>query len=197
MQDTTQENMQVNTQANPYENSEFTATENKSNTTYEYGYDPVNPFEQLEEPPIKIKSDFFLGLIGALVGSLIGVILWVLIYKIGFIAGIAGAVTVICAMQGYKILGHALDKKGVFLSIVITIIMIYVANRISWAWEIYTVYAEDPVYKISFLEAFIGVDEVVSYSNLTGVYLKDLIIGYLLTVVAGYKDVIRAFREFD
>jgi hypothetical protein len=167
------------------------------NENVENAYEPVNPFEQFEVPPAKPESVFITGLIGAIIGSLIGVAAWVLIYKLGFIAGIAGAITAICAMKGYKILGKVLDKKGVILSIIITIVMIYIANRISWAWEIYTVYAEDPVYKISFLEAFIGVDEVVSYSNLTGVYLKDLIIGYLLTVVAGYKDVIRAFREFD
>lgn len=165
------------------------------NENVENAYEPVNPFEQFEVPPAKPESVFITGLIGAIIGSLIGVAAWVLIYKLGFIAGIAGAITAICAMKGYKILGKVLDKKGVILSIIITIVMIYIANRISWAWEIFVVYTKDFGEDITFLDAFLNVDGVVQGSDLTLVYYKDLIIGYILTACASYRNIIHAFRE--
>lgn len=75
------------------------------------------------------KSSLVAGLVGAFLGSLIGAVLWILIYKLGYIAGIAGAVTSICAMKGYAILGGHLDKKGVLGSVIIMFIAIFFANK--------------------------------------------------------------------
>lgn len=61
------------------------------------------------------KSKLVPGLVGALIGSLIGAALWILIYQLGYIAGIAGAITIICAIKGYEKLGGCLDVKGVIL----------------------------------------------------------------------------------
>ena len=78
------------------------------------------------------KSNLVAGLVGAFVGSLIGCVLWVLIYRLGYIAGIAGAVTAICALRGYELLGGHLDRKGVIISTVMMLVMIFFANRLSW-----------------------------------------------------------------
>ena len=71
------------------------------------------------------KSRLVPGLVGAFLGSLIGCALWVVIYRLGYIAGIAGAVTAICAMKGYEMLGGHLDRKGVAGSAIIMVVMIY------------------------------------------------------------------------
>ena len=70
------------------------------------------------------KSRLVPGLVGAFLGSLIGCALWVVIYRLGYIAGIAGAVTAICAMKGCEMLGGHLDRKGEAGSAFISLVMI-------------------------------------------------------------------------
>lgn len=137
------------------------------------------------------KSNLVPGLVGAMLGALIGCALWILIYKLGYIAGIAGAVTGICAMKGYAMFGKYLDKKGVIASVVVMFVMIFFANKLSWAWEIYDVYKTDG---ITFFEAYQAADEVIAYSELTTSYYMDLLIGYALTLLATYRNIINAFK---
>lgn len=138
-----------------------------------------------------LKSNLIPGIVGAILGALIGCVLWVLIYRLGYIAGIAGAVTGVCAMKGYEMFGKHLDKKGVIASIVVMLVMIFFANKFSWAWEVYDVYKVDGV---TFSEAYQATDDIIAYSELTGSYYMDLGIGYLLTLLATYKNIINAFK---
>ena len=39
----------------------------------------------------------------------------------------------VCALKGYELLGGKLTKKGVIISVVIMIVMIYVGDRVDWA----------------------------------------------------------------
>lgn len=138
------------------------------------------------------KSNMAAGLVGAFLGSLIGCVVWVLLYRLGYIAGLAGAVTGICAMKGYEMFGKHLDKKGVISCIVMMLVMIFFANKIAWSWEIFDVYS--PYYDVTFFDCFLSADEVIAESDLTVAYYGELVIGYLLTVVASYKDIIAAFK---
>lgn len=137
------------------------------------------------------KSNLVPGLVGAFLGSLIGCILWVLIYRLGYIAGLAGAVIGICAMKGYEMFGKHLDRKGVIGSVVIMVIMIFFANKIAWAWEATTALSE---YGYSFSICYRALGEILESSDLTGNYYGDLIIGYVLTLVSSYRNIISAFR---
>ena len=137
------------------------------------------------------KSNLVPGLVGAFLGSLIGCILWVVIYRLGYIAGIAGAVTGICALKGYEMFGKHLDKKGVIGSIIIMIVMIFFANKIAWSWEVYIVYSE---YGYTFSDCFRALNEIIEFSELTGSYYGDLAIGYALTALSSYRNIISAFK---
>ncbi len=137
------------------------------------------------------KSNFIAGLTGAVLGSLIGCAVWVLIYKLGYIAGLAGAITAVCAMKGYEILGGVLDKKGVAGSVIIMIIMIYGANKFAWTWDAYDSLKG---YGWSFTEVFRELDYILEESELTGGYITDLVIGYVLTAFASFKSIIAGFR---
>lgn len=155
-----------------------------------------NPYTNYESQPVAPapKSNLIAGLVGAFLGSLIGGVLWVIIYKLGFIAGLAGAVAMICAMKGYEMLGKTLDKKGVIACIIIVVITIFLANKLAWAWEIYDVYTKDFGAEMTFFDAFINADEIISYSELTFDYYKDLLIGYALTAWAAFGNVVEAFK---
>ena len=137
------------------------------------------------------KSRLVPGLVGAFLGSLIGCALWVVIYRLGYIAGIAGAVTAICAMKGYEMLGGHLDRKGVAGSAIIMVVMIYFANRLAWAWAAYSALGD---YGWGFFECFQYLGSILESSDLTGNYMGDLIIGYVLTAVCIIRPIVQAFR---
>ena len=121
------------------------------------------------------------GLVGAFLGSLIGCALWVVIYRLGYIAGIAGAVTAICAMKGYEMLGGHLDRKGVAGSAIIMVVMIYFANRLGLGLGRLLGAGR---YGWGFFECFQYLGSILESSDLTGNYMGDLIIGYVLTQCA-------------
>lgn len=174
---------------NPYESPEVDSNEFNYQTE---DSEPVNPTPtQVVEPQ---KSNFIAGLVGAFLGSLIGCVLWVIIYRLGYIAGIAGAITAICAMKGYELLGKKLDVKGVISCVVIMILMIFFANKLAWSWEIYDVFTTEYGYEITFFDAFLSADEIIKASELTSSYYKDLIIGYGLTALASFGNIVNAFK---
>ncbi len=154
----------------------------------------VGRFEQNVREKMMNKSKFVPGLIGAFVGSLIGVALWILIYKMGYIAGIAGAVAIICAMKGWEMLGGALDVKGIICSFVLSLVMIYFGHQIAVTWELVDAFKEIDI-KTDFFEVYKNMGEILEWADATGEYWSDLIIGYLLTIVVGISFVVNAFKE--
>ncbi|XCP83685.1 hypothetical protein ABXS75_11410 [Roseburia hominis] len=150
-----------------------------------------NSLQAHQQDVLSAKSNLVPGLVGALLGSLIGCALWIVIYKLGYIAGIAGAVTAICAMKGYELLGGCLDRKGVIGSVIIMLVIIYIGNKVAWSWEAYDALKE---YGYTFSDCFRGLGEILKASDLVGGYCTDLVIGYGLTLVCSYKNIINAFR---
>lgn len=138
------------------------------------------------------KSSLIPGLVGAFLGSLIGALLWIGIYKLGYIAGIAGAVTVICAFKGYEKFGGALDVKGVLLSVIISAVMIYLANNIAWAWEAYDALKD---YGYTFSETYRSLGDILAETDTTAPYYSDLAVGYFLTLVCSIGTIINALRS--
>ncbi len=138
------------------------------------------------------KGAFFPGIFGALVGALIGGALWIFIYRLGYIAGIAGAVSAICAMKGYELLGRRLDIKGIVGSVLIMIATIFLASRISWSWDMYDVLRE---YDYDFSTIFLHFSELLDMFEASGEYIKELVMGYGLTAVCSIGYIIEAFRS--
>lgn len=149
-------------------------------------------FEENKAAAGRQKSSLISGLAGAFLGAIIGAALWVGIYKLGYIAGIAGAVTVICALKGYGKFGGAMDVKGIVASVMISVIMIYFANNIAWAWEIYDVFKS---YNITFSEAYRSLHDVLVSTGSQSDYYADLGVGYFLTFVCSIGTVISEFRS--
>ena len=138
------------------------------------------------------KSNFIGGLVGALLGALIGSVVWIIIHRLGYIAGIGGLVMVICAMKGYSLLGGTLDRKGVICSVLISVVMVFLANKIAWSWE---AYSELKDYGMSFFDVFRNLEALLKEVDFMGEYIKDLGIGYLLTAVASFLYIRNALRE--
>ncbi len=152
-----------------------------------------NEFEADRQQRLANKSHVLPGLIGALLGSLVGVALWVVIYRLGYIAGIAGAVMVIMAMKGYEKFGGSLDTKGILLSSLISIVMIFISNKIAWTLEAYIAFSGEG-YQASFFELYRNLFPLLKELDITAEFYGDLAIGYFLFLLAGAGTIVNALR---
>lgn len=126
-----------------------------------------------------------LGIVGALLGSCIGVAVWVIIYKLGFIAGITGFIMAVCSFKGYEILGGRIDKKGIWISLAVSIIMLAMTEYISLGLEIHSAFSE--YYSITIFDAIRSVPDFLSESDVMAEVVKDLLYGYVFMAVASYS----------
>ncbi|MBE5958772.1 MAG: hypothetical protein E7254_07925 [Lachnospiraceae bacterium] len=133
------------------------------------------------------ESNVILGTIGAIVGSLVGVAIWIVIYRLGFIAAIAGVAIIASATKGYEILGGELDKKGVIISAVVALIMVFFANYISWCMSLYFDLKSE--YQISFIDIVKILPGIIKEAGVLGDFIKDLVIGYILTIIGGFSTI--------
>lgn len=136
----------------------------------------------------KANEKVGLGIVGAILGSLIGVLVIVLIGQLGYVAVAGGLVMGFTTLKGYELLAKNMSNKGIIISSIIMLIMVYVAERIEWAIEVFKVYSDE---HISILEAFLYTPEVIRYSDATGQFIGSLVMLYIFTAV-GVFGVIRA-----
>ncbi|MCR4756933.1 MAG: hypothetical protein K5792_03950 [Butyrivibrio sp.] len=136
----------------------------------------------------KANENVGLGIVGALLGSLLGVLVIVLIGQLGYVAVAGGLVMGFTTLKGYELLAKNMSNKGLIISSIIMILMVYVAERIDWAIEVFKVYSDE---HISFFEAFLYTPEVIKYSDATGQFIGSLVLLYIFTAV-GVFGVIRA-----
>lgn len=71
------------------------------------------------------------------------------------------------------------------------VIMIFFANKLAWAWEAYDALKE---YEFTFFDCFQYLNEILADSELTGSYWGDLAIGYVLTALSSFRNIINAFK---
>lgn len=147
--------------------------------------------EITQEPVKKVNTP--LGILGALVGSLIGIIAWVVIYKLGYIAGITGFIMAFGCFKGYQMLGGRMDKKGVWISLGISIVMLAVAEMISLGLEIYTVYGE--YVSLSLIDAFRLLPYMLGEGEVLGAVVEDLLFGYVFMALASFTFVKNAYMS--
>lgn len=156
-----------------FEKQEQGAQGNAADFVSSYG--GQNPVPSMEEKPVNMIT----GIVGAFVGVLIGVVLWVVVYQMGFIAGIAGFVMMICASKGFELLGGRMNVAGAVICILLVLIAVYFAHNISVAVEVMQ------ELDVSFAVAYQSIPDLRELSSeFNEGYLHDLLFGYVLTLLA-------------
>lgn len=103
-------------------------------------------------------------------------------------------------MKGYEKLGKYLDAKGVVISVIISLVMIYVANQVAWTIEITNIFNEVGQ-QLSFFDVYRNLLDILKEIeilsgeiNIVSSFYSDLIIGYVLSAIAIIPSIIRAFK---
>ena len=134
--------------------------------------------------------NYLTGTIGALPGVIVGIVLWIIISKLGYIAGIAGILMMLCSLKGFELLGGRLSIPGIIICVVLDLIAVYFAHNISCAIEIMDTMKDYNV-DYSFSEAYKSISEFMKMGEFKNAYYHDLIIGYGLTIVS----IVSVFRR--
>lgn len=141
-----------------------------------------------------VKSNVFLGTIGAIFGALIGAALWVIIYQSGFIASIAGIAIIFLAYKGYILLSKRKDIRAAVIATIISVVILTIAHFFCWGLDFYNELKID--YEITFLESLLLVPQTVFDSEIIAedssiivAFFKDLIIGFVLIGVGFFTYV--------
>jgi len=142
-----------------------------------------------------VKSNAFLGIIGAIIGAALGSIIWIIIGKLGFIAGIAGFAMMLFAIKGYRRLAGSLDKKGQIISLIIAFIMIFIANYAQYVLEICKYYYSSDYSVSTIIKVTKGLPDLLTMGDLWGEFAKDLLVGYALSIWAGFKIIKTTFSS--
>ena len=159
------------------ENKDF-----ENNMEYSYAEGSVSVSDSVKERVV-------LGTLGAFVGALIGTICIVILGQFGYIASICGVVMGFCAMGGYQLLGKKMSKKGIIITIVIMLVMVYVSNWFSYALAV------ADVAEVDVLTAFLVTPELVSEGFIdAGAYYKDLVMLYSFMAIGAVPTIKKYFK---
>ncbi len=159
------------------ENKDF-----ENNMEYSYAEGSVSVSDSVKERVV-------LGTLGAFVGALIGTICIVILGQFGYIASICGVVMGFCAMGGYQLLGKKMSKKGIIITIVIMLVMVYVGNWFSYALAV------ADVAEVDVLTAFLVTPELVSEGFIdAGAYYKDLVMLYAFMAIGAVPTIKKYFK---
>ena len=128
------------------------------------------------------------GIVGAFLGSLIGVAMIVIIGQLGYVAALSGVVMGVCTIKGYELLGGRLSNRGIAISAVLMLLMVYAGNRIDWAVMI----ARE--LDAGIVESFQAVPYFYQEGALTG-YIGSLLMVYGFTALGAVPTVFGRIRN--
>lgn len=141
------------------------------------------------------------GVVGALLGSLGGVLCIVVLGQLGYVASLSGVVMAIGVLKGYEKLGGRLTKKGVIISVIIMLIMIYVGNQLDCAIMLYKLLAKGGgAYGLNIFECYRLVPTMVFEiyrEELMGDYIINLIMIYVFLLLGAVPTIRNTVYEQD
>lgn len=140
------------------------------------------------------------GVVGAFLFSLVGGVLWFLLYQMGYIAAISGFIGIICAMKGYSFFSKGESKKGIIISVVVTVVVLVIAWYMCLASDVYAAYKEwfangEVDYAPTFFESVRGAYVFLQEPDVGPAYLKDLGLGLVFCAIGAVSSVSKAFKR--
>ena len=154
--------------------------------------------DKLHHPEKFIKTFLkwgLLGLIMGVLGGLIGAAVILLLGRLNTVAAIGGFVLAFCALKGYELLGKGLSVKGIVVSVIIMLIIPFVADTLDWGIVIYNDFA-GAGYDLTYFDALLLLPPLLEEGAIEmGVYVKNLLMLYGFTALGAVTVVLDAIKK--
>ena len=95
--------------------------------------------------------------------------------------------------MGYQKFGKRISVKGVIISIVIAVVIIFLAEYLSLAYVIFDSFKG--YYDITFFDAVRAVPEFLTEPEVIGSFARDLLISYALGAISSFATVKQMLSE--
>ena len=134
------------------------------------------------------------GIVGAFLGSVLGVLCILLFSQMGRVAVVSGVIMAVCTLKGYELLAGKLTKKGIVISVILILLMVYIGDRIDWA--ILLTREVGAYWEIDFIDAFRLLPEFLTDEAIDpGSYWGNLVLLYIFTLGGAVPMIINTVKE--
>ena len=189
------------TTSNSYQNNNDTTSkmndtkESFSTQTSQVYYTPTES-SQTQKNDSEKQENVLAGIVGATLGSLIGVVAIVIFDQLGLVAAISGFVMAICAIKGYELLGGSISTKGLIVSLVIMIVMVWVGEKAAWTLALKQEIYPDESFFTLFRNFNTLLKELNNYdAELMSSYHESLFMQYLFAALGCGSFIVSLFRS--
>lgn len=139
------------------------------------------------------KENVLLGLLGAVIGSVVGAALIILLGWLGYMASIAGVLMAFGTITGYKTLGKKLSIKGVIISVLVMVVMTYLAERMVWSMGIFDELVKE-YDDVSLMAIFQNLHAILAEFDMFAGFAKDLMMVYIFTAIGAVPTIKKHFK---
>ena len=165
---------------------------------------PVSPMPVYAQPTPVVSAppesadgngNIVAGVVGAFLFSLVGAALYFILYQIGIIAGVSGLVMFVLASFGYGLFAKTKNKAcvaGIVSAVIATLVMLFVAEYVCVAYDIFSVYQE---YGVTFFEALRATPEFLAEPEISEAVIGDLAFAYLFGLIAVISNVVSLVKS--
>lgn len=159
-------------------------------------YTPAYQVQNVEadDETDKGHGNILAGVVGAFLFSLIGGLLYFVIYQIGVIAGICGLAIFVLANFGYGLFAKTKNKSsmvGLIVSIIATIVMIFLAEYFCISFEIFNVYKDQG---INIFDAIRATPEFLAEPEIGEAVAGDLAFAYIFGFIASISNIVNIVK---
>lgn len=135
------------------------------------------------------------GILGAVVGSLAGAVIWVIMYQFDYLVGIAGYLSVTCAILCFKKFAGGINRGAIVLCTVISILILCGANVLACALYIVRVANESMPGVFSLGYVLSNFASMMDNAEAWPSFFRDLALGLVLALLATAGPLKRAMGK--
>jgi hypothetical protein len=136
------------------------------------------------------KENLIGGIAGAFLGTLLGAVCIVLLGQLGYVASLSGLVMGVCALKGYELLGSKLSIKGIIISSLLIIAMVYVSQNADYAISV------AKAYEVDVISAFRAIPDLLKEGYIeSSPYYTNLAMLYAFTALGAIPTISNVLKN--
>ncbi len=142
------------------------------------------------------ESNAFIGIIGAFVLGLVGLVVWLGFAHFLDVISVWGCLAIIFTVYGgYYLGGRSLDKKGIVISFILTLLMVFAGVVGMSVLNVMSDLKEEYDLAISFADAFKWSVEAMSFESSRNAFVTNLIISMAATLIGDIVAAVSLWKK--